>query len=99
MYFNSNDRRNNTNTMAELERQQERLVRMHNTVFNAISNMENSKQYISCIFRNAVPTIICSIYIPQVSFEIVVIKPLYLFPSVNLLRINIPTHIINVGIQ
>lgn len=34
--------------MAELERQQERLVRMHNTVFNAISNMENSKQYISC---------------------------------------------------
>lgn len=49
MYFNnSNDRRNNTKTMAELERQQERLVRMHNTVFNAISNMENSKQYISC---------------------------------------------------
>lgn len=49
MYFNSNDRRNNNNkTMAELERQQERLVRMHNTVFNAISNMENSKQCISC---------------------------------------------------
>ncbi|MCI7721504.1 MAG: hypothetical protein MSS14_00955 [Mediterraneibacter faecis] len=50
MYFNnSNDRRNKNNkTMAELERQQERLVRMHNTVFNAISNMENSKQYISC---------------------------------------------------
>ena len=48
MYFNSNDRRSNTKTMAELERQQERLVRMHNNVFNAISNMENSKQYISC---------------------------------------------------
>lgn len=49
MYFNnSNDRRNNTKTMAELERQQERLVRMHNNVFNEISNMENSKQYISC---------------------------------------------------
>lgn len=51
MYFNnSNDRRNNkTNkTMAELERQQERLVRMHNNVFNEISNMETAKQYISC---------------------------------------------------
>lgn len=50
MYFNSNDRRNNkTNkTMAELERQQERLVRIYNNVFHAISNMENSKQYISC---------------------------------------------------
>ena len=48
MYFNSNDRRNNTKTMAELERQQEKLVSMYNAVFNAISNMENSKQYISC---------------------------------------------------
>lgn len=48
MYFNSNDRRNNTNTMAEMERQQEKLVNMHNNVFNTISNMENSKQYISC---------------------------------------------------
>lgn len=50
MYFNSNDRRNNNNnkTMAEMERQQERLVRMHNSVFNAISNMKTAKQYISC---------------------------------------------------
>lgn len=48
MYFNnSNDRRNNTKTMAELERQQERLVRMHNNVFNAISNMKTSKEYLS----------------------------------------------------
>ena len=46
MYFNSNDRRNKT--MAELEAQQEKLVNMHNNVFNTISNMENSKQYISC---------------------------------------------------
>lgn len=50
MYFNnSNDRRNNNNkTMAEMERQQERLVRMYNNLFHAISDMENSKQYISC---------------------------------------------------
>lgn len=49
MYFNnSNDRRSNTKTMAELEAQQERLVRMHNSVFNEISNMETAKQYISC---------------------------------------------------
>lgn len=51
MYFNSsnNSRNNKTNkTMAELERQQERLVRMHNNVFNEISNMETAKQYISC---------------------------------------------------
>ncbi len=48
MYFNnSNDRRNNTKTMAEMERQQERLVRMHNTVFNAISNMKTSTEYLS----------------------------------------------------
>lgn len=46
MYFNSNNRHNKT--MAELEKQQERLVRMYNNVFHAISNMENSKQYISC---------------------------------------------------
>lgn len=31
-----------------MERQQERLVRMHNNVFNEISNMETAKQYISC---------------------------------------------------
>lgn len=51
MYFNSsnNSRNNKTNkTMAELERQQERLVRMHNNVFNEISNMETAKQYIPC---------------------------------------------------
>ena len=49
MYFNnSNDRRNNTKTMAELERQQEKLVRMYNNVFHAISNMKTGKEYISC---------------------------------------------------
>lgn len=48
MYFNnSNDRRNNTKTMAELERQQERLVRIYNNVFHAISNMGTAKQYIT----------------------------------------------------
>lgn len=49
MYFNnSNDRRNKNNkTMAEMERQQERLVRIYNNVFHAISNMENSKQYLA----------------------------------------------------
>lgn len=46
MYFNSNKR--NNKTMAELEAQQERLVRMHNSVFNEISNMETAKQYIPC---------------------------------------------------
>lgn len=51
MYFNSsnNSRNNKTNkTMAELERQQERLVRMHNSVFHAISDMKSSKEYLSC---------------------------------------------------
>lgn len=33
--------------MAELERQQERLVRMHNAVFNAISNMKTAKDYLA----------------------------------------------------
>lgn len=48
MYFNSNRRNNNNNkTMAEMEAQQERLVRMHNSVFNAISNMKTSKDYLS----------------------------------------------------
>ena len=47
MYFNSNDRRNNTKTMAELERQQERLVRIYNSVFHAISDMKTSKDYFS----------------------------------------------------
>ena len=46
MYFNnSNDRRNNTKTMAEMERQQEKLVSMYNVVFNAISNMKTAKDY------------------------------------------------------
>ena len=48
MYFNSSNNSRNNKTMAELERQQERLVRMHNNVFNEISNMETAKQYISC---------------------------------------------------
>lgn len=46
MYFDSNNRRNKT--MAEMERQQERLVRMHNSVFHAISDMKTSKEYLSC---------------------------------------------------
>lgn len=45
MYFNSNNRRNKT--MAELEAQQEKLVNMHNNVFNAISNMKTSKEYLA----------------------------------------------------
>ena len=45
MYFNSNDRRNNTKTMADMERQQEKLVSMYNAVFNAISNMKTAKDY------------------------------------------------------
>ena len=49
MYFNnSNDRRSNTKTMAEMERQQERLVRIYNSVFHAISDMKSSKECISC---------------------------------------------------
>lgn len=48
MYFNSNDRRNKNNkTMAELERQQEKLVSMYNAVFNAISNMKTAKDYLA----------------------------------------------------
>lgn len=47
MYFNSNDRRNNTKTMAEMERQQEKLVNMHNNVFNTISNMKSPKDYLA----------------------------------------------------
>lgn len=45
MYFNSNNRRNKT--MAELERQQEKLVRMYNSVFHAISDMKSSKEYLA----------------------------------------------------
>lgn len=46
MYFNNSDnRRNNTKTMAEMERQQEKLVRMYNNVFHAISNMKTAKDY------------------------------------------------------
>ena len=48
MYFNSNNRRNNNNkTMAEMERQQERLVRIYNNVFHAISNMETAGDYLA----------------------------------------------------
>lgn len=47
MYFESNNRRNNTKTMAELERQQEKLVRMYNNVFHAISNMKTAKDYLA----------------------------------------------------
>lgn len=48
MYFNnSNDRRSNTKTMAELEAQQEKLARIHNNVYHAIATMENSKTYIA----------------------------------------------------
>lgn len=48
MYFNnSNDRRNNTKTMAEMERQQEKLARIHNSVYHAIATMENSKTYLA----------------------------------------------------
>lgn len=45
MYFNSNKR--NNKTMAELEAQQEKLVSMYNAVFNAISNMKTSKEYLA----------------------------------------------------
>lgn len=45
MYFNSNNRRNKT--MAELERQQEKLARIHNSVYHAIATMETAKQYIA----------------------------------------------------
>lgn len=46
MYFNnSNNKRNKT--MAELERQQEKLVNMYNNVFFAISHMKTSKEYLS----------------------------------------------------
>ncbi len=46
MYFNnSNNKRNKT--MAELERQQEKLARIHNNVYHAIATMENSKTYLA----------------------------------------------------
>lgn len=41
MYFDSNKR--NNKTMAELEAQQEKLVRMYNSVFHAISDMKTSE--------------------------------------------------------
>ena len=47
MYFNSNDRRNNNKIIAEMERQQEKLVNMHNNVFSAISNMKTAKEYLA----------------------------------------------------
>ena len=43
MYFNNSNKRNKT--MAELERQQEKLVNMYNNVFFAISHMKTSKEY------------------------------------------------------
>lgn len=46
MYFNSNNRRNNK-TIAEMERQQEKLVRMYNNLFHAISDMKTSKEYLA----------------------------------------------------
>lgn len=45
MYFNSNNRRNKT--IAEMERQQEKLVNMYNNVFFAISHMKTSKEYLA----------------------------------------------------
>lgn len=46
MYFNnSNNSRNKT--MAEMERQQEKLVNMYNNVFFAISHMKTSKEYLA----------------------------------------------------
>ena len=45
MYFNNSNKRNKT--MAELERQQEKLVNMYNNVFFAISHMETAKNYIA----------------------------------------------------
>lgn len=46
MYFNnSNNRRNKT--MAEMEKQQEKLVNMYNNIFFAISHMETSTEYLS----------------------------------------------------
>lgn len=48
MYFDSNKRNNNNNkTVAEMERQQERLVRIYNSVFHAISDMKSSKEYLA----------------------------------------------------
>lgn len=56
MYFNSNNKRNKT--IAELERQQEKLVRMYNNLFHAISDMKTAKNYIATrnllnVFSNA----------------------------------------------
>lgn len=48
MYFDSDNRRyKNNKIMAELERQQEKLVSMYNAVFNAISNMKTAKDYLA----------------------------------------------------
>ncbi len=46
MYFNSNNR-SNTKTIAEMERQQEKLVNMYNNIFHAISNMETAGEYLA----------------------------------------------------
>lgn len=47
MYFNNSNNSRNGKTMAELEKQQEKLVNMYNNVFFAISHMETSKQYLA----------------------------------------------------
>lgn len=39
--------RNRNKTIENMERQQERLVKMHNSVFSAISNMKNAKDYVA----------------------------------------------------
>lgn len=56
MYFNSNNKRNKT--IAEMERQQEKLTRMYNNLFHAISDMKTAKNYIATrnllnVFSNA----------------------------------------------
>lgn len=47
MYFNNSNNSRNNKTIAEMERQQEKLVNMYNSVFHAISDMKTSKQYIA----------------------------------------------------
>ena len=47
MYFNNSNNSRNNKTMAEMERQQEKLVNMYNNVFFAISHMKTSKEYLA----------------------------------------------------
>lgn len=58
MYFNKSNDRPNTKTIAEMERQQEKLTRMYNNLFHAISDMKTAKNYIATrnllnVFSNA----------------------------------------------